>query len=66
VKTVTAEIAILSKIAAAAFATKETHQQTLDEISDVYAAQSLFLVAVTEHPGLQPFFGSSQSDIQCV
>jgi hypothetical protein len=44
---------------------KETHQKTIDEIFGVIAAQILLLVAVTDHPGLQPFLGSSHGDFPC-
>jgi hypothetical protein len=44
---------------------QETHQKTIYEIFDVIAAQTLLLVVVTDHPGLQPGLGSSQGDFPC-
>jgi hypothetical protein len=44
---------------------QETHQKTIYEIFDIIAAQNPFLVAVTGHPGLQPFLGSSHGNFLC-
>jgi hypothetical protein len=46
---------------------REARQKTVYEIFDAYviAAQTLLLVAVADHPGLQPFLGRRKGDFPC-